>query len=160
MSCGVGCRRGSDPTLLWLWSRLAAEALILLLAWKPPHAAGSSPRKGCLYLHGNREYLPTMKQQPLPFSKVFKGRTVINTWKNQEHNYSLGKVGLKWWPSFISCYLWTGSYFSPKLHFRFIPVSRYSALYFISTNRLMSVSRTSAINIAKWLALNLFYFLY
>ena len=24
MSCGVGCRCSSDPTLLWLWCRLAA----------------------------------------------------------------------------------------------------------------------------------------
>ena len=26
MSCGVGCRCSSDPTLLWLWHRLAAAA--------------------------------------------------------------------------------------------------------------------------------------
>ena len=24
VSCGVGCRRSSDPVLLWLWCRLAA----------------------------------------------------------------------------------------------------------------------------------------
>ena len=28
MSCGVGCRRGSDPALVWLWRRLAATAPI------------------------------------------------------------------------------------------------------------------------------------
>ena len=28
VSCGVGCRRGSDPELLWLWRRLAATAPI------------------------------------------------------------------------------------------------------------------------------------
>ena len=28
LSCGVGCRRDSDPTLLWLWRRLVAAALI------------------------------------------------------------------------------------------------------------------------------------
>ena len=27
MSCGVGCRRGSDPVLLWLWRRPVATAL-------------------------------------------------------------------------------------------------------------------------------------
>ena len=32
VSCGVGLRRGSDPTLLWLWCRLAAVALIRPLA--------------------------------------------------------------------------------------------------------------------------------
>ena len=41
MSCGVGCRRSSDPVLLWLWCRLAATALIQPLAWEPPCAAGA-----------------------------------------------------------------------------------------------------------------------
>ena len=40
MSCGVGCRLGSDPQLLWLWRRLAATAPIGPLAWEPPYAAG------------------------------------------------------------------------------------------------------------------------
>ena len=40
MSCGVGCRRGSDPVLLWLWRRPAATAPIKPLAWEPPYAAG------------------------------------------------------------------------------------------------------------------------
>ena len=40
MSCGVGHRCGLDPTLLWLWRRLAATALIRPLAWEPPYAAG------------------------------------------------------------------------------------------------------------------------
>ena len=39
MSCGVGCRRGSDPALLWLWCRPAAIALIPPLAWELPYAA-------------------------------------------------------------------------------------------------------------------------
>ena len=38
MSCGVDCRYGSDPTLLWLWCRLVATALIRPLAWEPPYA--------------------------------------------------------------------------------------------------------------------------
>ena len=38
MSCGVDCRRGSDPVLLWLWCRLAATAPIRPLAWEPPYA--------------------------------------------------------------------------------------------------------------------------
>ena len=40
MSYGVGCRRGSDPMLLWLWHRPAATALIRPLAWEPPYAVG------------------------------------------------------------------------------------------------------------------------
>ena len=38
MSCGVGCRSGSDPELLWLQCRLAGAALIRLPAWEPPYA--------------------------------------------------------------------------------------------------------------------------
>ena len=40
VSCGVGCRRGLDLALLWLWCRPAAIALIKLLAWELPHAPG------------------------------------------------------------------------------------------------------------------------
>ena len=38
MSCGVGCRLGSDLALLWLWGRPAAMAQIRPLAWEPPCA--------------------------------------------------------------------------------------------------------------------------
>ena len=40
MSCGVGCRHGSDPTLLWLWCRPVATAPIGPLVWEPPYAVG------------------------------------------------------------------------------------------------------------------------
>ena len=39
-SCGVGCRRGSDPVLLWLWRRPAAISPIGPLAWELPYAGG------------------------------------------------------------------------------------------------------------------------
>ena len=39
MSCGVDCRCGSDPVLLWLWCRLVATAPIGPLAWELPYAA-------------------------------------------------------------------------------------------------------------------------
>ena len=42
MSCGVGCRHGSDPMLLRLWYRLAAAGLIQPLAWDLPYAAGAA----------------------------------------------------------------------------------------------------------------------
>jgi len=45
MSCGIGCRRGSDPELLWLWRRLMATALISPLAWKPPYAVGAALKR-------------------------------------------------------------------------------------------------------------------
>ena len=42
VSCGVGCRCGSDPKLLWLWRRLTATAPIQPLAWEPPYATGAA----------------------------------------------------------------------------------------------------------------------
>ena len=40
MSCGVGCRRGSDLAWLWLWHWPASVAPIRPLIWEPPYAAG------------------------------------------------------------------------------------------------------------------------
>ena len=40
MSFGVGGRLVLDPTLLWLWHRLAATASIRPLAWEPPYTLG------------------------------------------------------------------------------------------------------------------------
>ena len=45
MRYGVRHRRGLDLALLWLWSRLAAVALIGLIAWEPPYAMGEAPKK-------------------------------------------------------------------------------------------------------------------
>ena len=45
MSCGVGCRRCLDPTLLWLWCRLVATAPIRPLAWEPPYATAAALQK-------------------------------------------------------------------------------------------------------------------
>jgi len=42
LSCGVCCRCGSDPALLWLWRRPVATALIRPLAWEPPYAVGAA----------------------------------------------------------------------------------------------------------------------
>ena len=36
----VGQRHSLDPTLLWLWYRLASVALIQLLTWELPYATG------------------------------------------------------------------------------------------------------------------------
>ena len=40
MSCGVGHRCALNPSLLWLWHRLAAIAPIGPLAWGPLYAMG------------------------------------------------------------------------------------------------------------------------
>ena len=45
MSCGVGCIRGSDLALLWLWCRLVTTAPFQPLAWEPLYAAGAALEK-------------------------------------------------------------------------------------------------------------------
>ena len=45
MSCGVGRRRGLDPTFLWLLYRPAATGSIRPLAREPPHAEGAALEK-------------------------------------------------------------------------------------------------------------------
>ena len=42
VSCGVDCRLGLDPVMLWLWHRLETEAPIWSLAWELPYAAGEA----------------------------------------------------------------------------------------------------------------------
>ena len=45
LNCGVGCRCGSDPALLWLWPRPTAVALIQHLSWELPYATSSALKK-------------------------------------------------------------------------------------------------------------------
>ena len=45
MSCGIGRRCSSDPTLLWLWCGLAATAPIQPLAWEFPYATGQALKR-------------------------------------------------------------------------------------------------------------------
>ena len=45
MSCGIGCRWGSDLALLRLWRRPAATAAIRLSDWEPPYASGAALKK-------------------------------------------------------------------------------------------------------------------
>ena len=45
MSCGVGCRHGLDPELMWLWHRPVAKAPIRPLAWEPSCAVGAAMEK-------------------------------------------------------------------------------------------------------------------
>ena len=51
MSCGVGCRRGSDLALLRLWYRPAVVALIRPLAWEPPYAEGAALKIQNIYVY-------------------------------------------------------------------------------------------------------------
>ena len=66
--CGVGCRHGLDPTLLWLWRRPVATALI-----GPPNLGTSmcrkcSPRKG-------KKTKQTNKQTKKPLMVMLRGNT-------------------------------------------------------------------------------------
>ena len=45
MSCGVGCRHGSDRALLWLWCRPAVTSWIRPLAWEPPYSAAAALKR-------------------------------------------------------------------------------------------------------------------
>ena len=45
MSCGVGCRLGSDPMLPWPGIGQRNTALIGPLAWEPPYATGVALKK-------------------------------------------------------------------------------------------------------------------
>ena len=59
MSCGAGCRRGSDLELLWLWRRPAATAPIQSLAWESPYAVGVAlqrPKKKATKTYTMGEY--------------------------------------------------------------------------------------------------------
>ena len=63
VSCGVVHRHGSDPELLWLWSRTVATAPIRPLAWEPPYATGvalkkdkrqKNPKKSRIHMFNNQ----------------------------------------------------------------------------------------------------------
>ena len=45
MSCSVGGRLSSDPSLPWLLCRPAATALIQLLVWKPLYATDAALKR-------------------------------------------------------------------------------------------------------------------
>ena len=45
VSCGVGCRRGSDPALLWPWRRPVATAPIQPLAQGSSACCRCDPKK-------------------------------------------------------------------------------------------------------------------
>ena len=70
MTCGVGRSLSWDPTLLWLWHRLAAVALIEPLAWELAYAAGAAQKsknkqtKQCVGITGQ----PLTKNETKPLS--------------------------------------------------------------------------------------------
>ena len=55
MSCGVGCRCGLDPELLWLWPGPVATAPIQPLAWEHPYPMGAALQDQINNNNNNRE---------------------------------------------------------------------------------------------------------
>ena len=80
MSCGVGCRCGSDPALLWLWPRPVATAPIGPLAWEPPYAAGAALK---------RQRKKKKKKEAAPAAA---GRGVTEKKKKTKHNVPYKEV--------------------------------------------------------------------
>ena len=70
MSCGVGCRYGLDPTLLWLWLRLTAAAPFGPLGWELPHAAGIVPRKQNKKITNIRNERDNKTTESIDFGKI------------------------------------------------------------------------------------------
>ena len=82
VSCGVGCRLGSDPALLWLWCRPVATALIGALAWEPPYVMGVALERQKLDTHTHTkdvvyiytvEYYSAIKRQSNAISRNMDG---------------------------------------------------------------------------------------
>ena len=69
MSCGVVCRRGLDPELLWLWCRPAAIAAIRPLAWEPPYATGAAQEMAKRQEKKKKKKTVLPKLQCVEFSK-------------------------------------------------------------------------------------------
>ena len=85
MSCGVDHRRSSDPKLLRLWRRLVATALIRPLAWEPPYAEGSGPRKDKKTKQSRKtNKKPQDDLTLLTLLPVSRG----GTWKEPNYNFS------------------------------------------------------------------------
>ena len=64
MSCYVSHRGGLDPTLLWLWCRLAAIASIRLLAWELPYDSGAALKRK------KKDRDNIVKRQPTKWEKI------------------------------------------------------------------------------------------
>ena len=72
VNCGVGCRHGLDPVLLWLWCRPVARAPIGPLAWEPPYAAGAAQEMA------KSQKAKKKKKQKKPGRSSHRGSAVAN----------------------------------------------------------------------------------
>ena len=86
MSCGVGCRCGSDLALPWLWCRREATAPIRPVAWEPPYAVGVALKERKTNKQTNKtrpkkrnEVLAPDQDRDTPRNLLSKGRWVGRT---------------------------------------------------------------------------------
>ena len=90
MSCGVGCRPGSDLVLLCLWCRPAATALIRPLAWEPPYAAGMDLKRKKKVVHiYNGILLSHKKNQNNAICSNMDGHRDYHTKGSQKDKYHM-----------------------------------------------------------------------
>ena len=98
MSCGAGCRLGSDPALLWLWCRQGAIAPIWL-AWEPPYALGAAlkrqKKKKYIISH---DFDPQNHQKTKLSIKLYV--TIRNCWKIPIHFQQLETLFIYFWGLF------------------------------------------------------------
>ena len=85
VSCGVGHRCGSDPTLLCLWRRLAAVALSGPLDWEPSKHNRFSPKKQNNNTDNNNELIyktdsQTSKTDLWLLKMKIEGRDKLEVW--------------------------------------------------------------------------------
>ena len=91
MSYGIGCRRGSDLVLLWLWCR------IWPLAWEPPNAVGVALKR--LYIYNSIAKIPPnnpLKTGQRIWTFFQRSHTQINRYmKKCTASFITGKMQIK-----------------------------------------------------------------
>ena len=96
MSCGVGCRRGSDLKLRWLWHRPMTTVTIGSLAWEPPYAVGGTLKAKKAKNKNNNKKKQTKKPPKNKTLKEFivrlKGRTIRQKGESLGEWTTLGMV--------------------------------------------------------------------
>ena len=108
MSYAVGRTGGWDLALLWLWCRLAAVAVIGLLAWEPPYAIPSA-----------------LKSKKKKIIEVCKTHTFssfmlnIDTKQHYCHQHKLGWVTSLFHMFLFQCVSYLASFYSAFLSFFF-----------------------------------------
>ena len=86
MSCGVVPTCGLDPTLLWLWCRLAVAALILPLAWELSYATDVALKKKKKKKKKKGNFESDLEDLPPRYSeKELNTQQMVNHHKDQKN---------------------------------------------------------------------------